>query len=147
MLLHMSVFVVQSLIHVQLFATPWTVAHQAPLSMGFPGKNTGVHCHFFLQGIFLTEGLNPSLLHQQADSLPLSYLGSPHIQNKNPKLILSSLWLLYYCFHAFCCYIYYKRHTPMLLFLFTQSTTFENIFDAFTFTYVFTIWGVLYFFV
>ena len=35
----------------------------------------------------------------------------------------------------------------MLLFLFTQSTTFKNIFDAFTFTYVFTIWGVLYFFV
>ena len=22
--------------HVRLFATPWTVAHQAPLSMGFP---------------------------------------------------------------------------------------------------------------
>ena len=27
---------VKSLIHVQLFATPWTVAQQAPLSMGFP---------------------------------------------------------------------------------------------------------------
>ena len=27
--------VVQSLSHVQLFATPWTVDHQAPLSMGF----------------------------------------------------------------------------------------------------------------
>ena len=26
---------VKSLSHVQLFATPWTVAHQAPLSMGF----------------------------------------------------------------------------------------------------------------
>ena len=26
---------IQSLSHVQLFATPWTVAHQAPLSMGF----------------------------------------------------------------------------------------------------------------
>ena len=26
----------QSLSHVQLFATPWTVAHQAPLSMRFP---------------------------------------------------------------------------------------------------------------
>ena len=25
-----------SLSHVQLFATPWTVVHQAPLSMGFP---------------------------------------------------------------------------------------------------------------
>ena len=26
----------QSLSHVQLFATPWTVAHKATLSMGFP---------------------------------------------------------------------------------------------------------------
>ena len=29
-------------------------------------------CHSLLQGIFLTEGSNPSLLHWQADSLPLS---------------------------------------------------------------------------
>ena len=29
-------------------ATPWTIAHQAPLSMG-PGKNTGVGCHSLLQ--------------------------------------------------------------------------------------------------
>ena len=28
--------------HVQLLVTPWTVACQAPLSMDFPGKNTGV---------------------------------------------------------------------------------------------------------
>ena len=41
---------------VQLFVTPWTVAFQAPLSMGFPGKNIGVGCHFLLQGIFLTQG-------------------------------------------------------------------------------------------
>ena len=27
------------------------------------GKNTGVGCHALLQGIFLTQGLNPSLLH------------------------------------------------------------------------------------
>ena len=27
-----------------------------------PGKNTGVGCHFLLQGIFLTQGLNPCLL-------------------------------------------------------------------------------------
>ena len=38
----------------QLFGTPWTVAHQAPLSMDFPGKNTGAGCHFLLQGIFPT---------------------------------------------------------------------------------------------
>ena len=29
--------------------TPWTVAYQAPLSMGFSGKNTGVGCHVLLQ--------------------------------------------------------------------------------------------------
>jgi len=34
-------------------------------------------CHFLLQGIFLTQGLNPCLLHWQVDSLPLSHQGSP----------------------------------------------------------------------
>ena len=40
-----------------------------------PGKNTGVGCHFLLQGIFPTQGSNPcllSLLHWQAGSLPLA---------------------------------------------------------------------------
>ena len=32
----------QSLGRVQLFGTPWTIACQAPLSMGFSGKNTGM---------------------------------------------------------------------------------------------------------
>ena len=47
----------------------------------FPGKNTRVDCHFFLQGIFPTQGSNPYLLHLliwQVDSLPLRHLGSPH---------------------------------------------------------------------
>ena len=43
-------------------ATPCTVAHKAPLSMNSPGKNTGVGCHFLLQGIFLTQESNPGLL-------------------------------------------------------------------------------------
>ena len=42
---------------VQLSVTPWTVARQAPLSI-WTGKNTGVGCHFLLQGIFPTQGLN-----------------------------------------------------------------------------------------
>ena len=67
----------QLLSHVQLFATPRTVAHQAPLSMGlFPSKNTGVGCFFLLRGIFPTQGSNWRLLHWQVDSLPLSHLGS-----------------------------------------------------------------------
>ena len=42
-----------------------------------PGKNTGVGCYFLHQGIFPTQGLNLCLLLWQADSLPLSHLGSP----------------------------------------------------------------------
>ena len=53
--------------------TPWTLVYQAPLSMGFPRKNTRVGCHSLLQGIFLTQGLNASLMHWQADSLALNY--------------------------------------------------------------------------
>jgi len=34
---------------VRLCATPQTAAHQAPLSLDSPGKNTGVGCHFLLQ--------------------------------------------------------------------------------------------------
>ena len=48
---------------VRLFVTPWTIAHQIPPSMGFKCKNTGVDCHFLLQEIFPTQGLNPGLLH------------------------------------------------------------------------------------
>ena len=44
-----------------------------------PGKNTGVDCHFLLQGI-LTQGSNPhllSLLHGKVGPLPWCHLGSP----------------------------------------------------------------------
>ena len=57
------------------------VARQAPCSWNFPGKNTGVGCHFLLQGISPAQGLNPFLprpLHWQAESLSSSYLGSPN---------------------------------------------------------------------
>ena len=50
--------IVQSFSRVQLFATPWTVAHQVLCPWGSPGKNTAVGCHFLLQGIFPTPGLN-----------------------------------------------------------------------------------------
>ena len=53
---------------VQLFAILWTLAHQAPLSMGF-SRQESWSCHSLLQGIFLTQRLNPhflGLLHWQA---------------------------------------------------------------------------------
>ena len=48
----------------QLFATPWTVIARLPCSWDFPGKNTGVSCHFLLQGIFPTQGSNPHFLYR-----------------------------------------------------------------------------------
>ena len=39
----------KSLSHVRLFATPWTVAYQAPLSMGFSRQEYRSGCHFLLQ--------------------------------------------------------------------------------------------------
>ena len=41
-----------------------------------PGKNTGVGCHFLLQGIFPAQGSNSCLRHWQEDSLPLCHLGA-----------------------------------------------------------------------
>ena len=40
------------------FLTPWTVATRLLWPWYFPGKYTGVGCHFLLQGIVSTQGLN-----------------------------------------------------------------------------------------
>ena len=65
--------------HVWLFATLWIIAPQAPLSMGSPGKNTGVGCHFLLQGIFPTQGSNLGLLHCRQILNHLNYLRTPQL--------------------------------------------------------------------
>ena len=39
----------------------------------FPGKDTGVGCHFLLQGIFPTQGSNPGLLYCRQILYQLSY--------------------------------------------------------------------------
>ena len=45
-------------------ATAWTI-DRFLCPWDFPGKNIGMSCHFLLQGIFLTQGSNLHLLHQQ----------------------------------------------------------------------------------
>ena len=58
----------------------------------FPCKNTGVDCHSLLQGIFLTQGTNPGLLHCR------QILYHPNHQGSPPKISYSvvsdSLWPL-----------------------------------------------------
>ena len=90
--------------HVRLFAPPWTVAPQAPVSMGilqarilgrvamlyFRGsfqprdrtqvspKNTGVGVPSLLQGI-LQPAIDPGSPESQADSLPAELPGKPFV--------------------------------------------------------------------
>ena len=74
--------------------TPWTIIHQAPLSMDFPGKNTGAGCHFLLQGSFrsrdptLVSCIGRHILYHWAtweSSLPPSRSDSLQIYQVFPK--------------------------------------------------------------
>ena len=55
----------------------------------FPGKNSGVGCHLLLQGIFLTQGLNPHL-HWQVGSLPL--VPPSKFRHKELRCVLRNSW-------------------------------------------------------
>ena len=67
---------VKSLSCVRLFVTPWTVPARLLYPWDFPGKITGVGCHFLLQGIFPTQGLNLGLLHCRQTLYRLSHKGN-----------------------------------------------------------------------
>ena len=58
--------------------TQWTVAHRAPLSVGFSRQEYWSGCPALLQGIFPTRGLDlclSCLFHWQVGSLPLATPG------------------------------------------------------------------------
>ena len=57
-------------------ATPWTVAHQAPLSMGFSRQGHWSGLPFPSQGVFPNQESNPGLLHCRQILYQLSYKGS-----------------------------------------------------------------------
>ena len=57
----------------------WTELNRVLWPLDFPSKNTGVGCHFFIQGIFPTQGLTTQLLRWQEDSLLLNQWRSPEI--------------------------------------------------------------------
>ena len=61
-----------------------------------PGKNTGVGCCAFLQGIFPTQGSNPGLLHCRQNLYCLSHQGSPLLtiesESESCSVVCDSLW-------------------------------------------------------
>ena len=89
----------QSLNDVQLSATPWTVAHQAPLSMGFPRQEYWIGLPFPSPKVmFPTQGLNPDLLHCRwilVYSSLIGYKGSKNTKNRLEKKKRKSLRLYF----------------------------------------------------
>ena len=61
---------VNSLNRVQLFVTPWTVAHQAPLSVGFSRQEYWSGLPFLSPGNLPDPGIEPRSPALQADALP-----------------------------------------------------------------------------
>ena len=67
--------IAQSLSRVRLFATPWTVAHQAPLSVKFSRQEYWSGLPFPSPGDPPNPGIESPAL--QADSLPTELPGKP----------------------------------------------------------------------
>ena len=78
----------QSLSCVWLFVTPWTVAHQDPLSTGFSRQGYWSALPFSHPGDLPIQGSNLHLLHWQVDSLPLR-----HLALKHADLMIRNFWI------------------------------------------------------
>ena len=67
-------------------AIQWTIACQAPLSMGFPRQEHWSGLLFPSPGHLPDPGIEPVRPPWQEDSLPLSHQGSPHIHTTVYKI-------------------------------------------------------------
>ena len=67
----------KSLSRVQLFETPWTIAYQAPLSMGFSRQEYWSGLPFPSLGDLPSPGIKPGSPALEADSLPSEPPGKP----------------------------------------------------------------------
>ena len=68
---------VKLLSHARLFATPWTVAHQAPLSIGFSRQEYWSGLPFYSPGGLPNPGIKPGPPALWEDSLPFELPGKP----------------------------------------------------------------------
>ena len=94
---------VKSLSRVRLFATPWTVAYQAPPSMGFSRQECWSGLPFPSPGDLPDPGIEPGSLALQVDALPFEphsffdwiiahHIHIPHLLY--PLMYWWTLWLL-----------------------------------------------------
>ena len=77
---------VKSLSPVQLFATPWTIAYQAPPSMGFSRQEYWSGLPFPPPGDLLEPGIEPGSPALQVDALPSEPPGNPDLTEKQHEI-------------------------------------------------------------
>ena len=81
---------VKSLSHIWLFAIPWTVAHQAPLSMEFSKKEYWSGLPFPSPGDLSDPGIKPRSPALQADALPSELPGK--LQHPYSTVTFDDIW-------------------------------------------------------
>ena len=93
---HESEVKVKLLSRVQLFVTPWTVAYQAPLSVGFSRQEYWSGLPFPSPGDLPNPEIEPGSSTLQADALPSEPPGKPVDTMKSLKK-----WTCIYCIYFF----------------------------------------------
>ena len=81
-------------------ATPWAVAHQAPLSMGFPRQEHQSGLPFPSPGDIPDPGIDPTSPVLQVDSLLLGHQGSSGLLYRSENNTRSLMFLLAFCFYV-----------------------------------------------
>ena len=80
---------VKSLSHVQLFAIPWTIAYQAPLSMRFSRQEYWSGLPFPSPGDLPNPGIKPGLLHCRQILYHLNHRGrTPEVVYTRPQIYI-----------------------------------------------------------
>ena len=68
----------------QVYATPWNVTTRLLCPWDFPGKNTGVGCHFLLQGGLPNPGTEPTFDLTQSHGLDSAFLKGNGLPKQSP---------------------------------------------------------------
>ena len=115
----------QSLSHVRLFATPWTVARQAPPSTGFSRQECWSGLPFPSPGDLPDPGIKPESHTLQAGSLPSDPLGGLNADKKQEAGIAT----LVFCSTGTFCHRSRSiaRDQTYILLLFSRSVVFDSL--------------------
>ena len=133
---------VRLLSRVWLFVTPWTAAHQAPLSMGFPRQECWSGWLFPSPGDLPHPGIKPRLLcllHWQVDSSPLHH----HVGDLFLFFFFFSFLHIYFLYWKLVVFFPYRFHPILFKIICKYSGFCMTILTRTFFHYIFCKWVLL----